>query len=96
MPIVKCPKCKKRYDPGVDEELEALADMPGAASLKVVCPACGQWLRLPENEKIPAPAAPPELLREMMAQSKLIDGGDEPAGTGAETSSPSKPWWKFW
>jgi uncharacterized protein YbaR (Trm112 family) len=78
MPIIKCPKCKKRYDPGVDEELE---DMHGSMSLKVVCPACGQWVRLPELEPIRAPAAPPEILREMRAQSRLVDddeGTDRP------------------
>ena len=30
MPIVKCPTCKKRYDPGMDDELEMLKEMPGA------------------------------------------------------------------
>lgn len=95
MPIVTCPKCRERYDPGVDEELEALG---GAASLKVACPACGQWLRLPENEAIPAPAVPPEVLRGMMSQSRLIDGDSE----GAEPTGPKAgpqgrtPWWKFW
>ena len=73
MPIITCPKCKKRYDPGVDDELETLADAPANLSLKVVCPACGQWLRLPEKERIPTPAAPPEMLREMRKQSRLFD-----------------------
>lgn len=50
MPIVKCPKCKKRYDPGVDDELDAIADAPGDLSLKVVCPACGDNAR--KNLKI--------------------------------------------
>lgn len=75
MPIVKCPKCRKRYDPGVDEELDALEDV---ASMKVVCPACGQWLRLPEMEAIPAPKVPREILKEMMSQSRLVDdNGDD-------------------
>ena len=74
MPIIKCPKCKKRYDPGVEEELE---DMPGSMSLKVVCPACGQWVRLPELEPVRAPAAPPKILREMRAQSRLVDNDEE-------------------
>lgn len=75
--IVKCPKCKRRYDPGVDEELEDLEEMGGDVSLKVVCPACGQWLRLPEREAIPAPKVSPEMLEEMKAQSRLIDDDDE-------------------
>jgi hypothetical protein len=78
VPIVTCPKCNKRYDPGVDEEFEAFSDA-GEISLKVVCPACGQWLRLPENEGIPAPAAPPEMLMQMMAQSRLVDDSEESA-----------------
>jgi hypothetical protein len=98
VPIVKCPKCKKRYDPSVDDELQMLADMPGAASLKVVCPACGQWLRLPENEAIPDPAAPPEMLREMVSQSRLVEGDDEASAVPVRESPAklSKPWWKFW
>ena len=74
MPIIKCPKCKKRYDPGVEEELE---DMPASMSLKVVCPSCGQWVRLPELEPVRAPAAPPKILREMRAQSRLVDDDEE-------------------
>ena len=73
MPIIRCPSCRKRYDAGVDEELD---DLPEGLSIKVVCPACGQWLRLPEREAIPAPNAPPEMLRQMRAQSRLVD--DEP------------------
>jgi hypothetical protein len=98
MPIVKCPSCKKRYDPGVDEELENLVDMPVSVSLKVACPACGQWLRLPENEPIPAPAAPPAILKEMMSQSRLVDDTDDdlPKKKRATRVKESKPWWKFW
>ena len=97
MAIVTCPTCKKRYDPGMDDELEMLNEMPGAASLKVVCPACGQWLRLPENEPIPAPAAPPEVLRDMMSQSRLVDGDDAAGPTArTRTEKADKPWWKFW
>jgi hypothetical protein len=81
----------------MDEELEMLAEMPGETSLKVVCPACGQWMRLPENERIPAPDFPPEILREMMAQSRLVDGEDETNHSRPKkSSSKSKPWWKFW
>ena len=90
MPVVHCPKCQSDYDPGNED----LADMPAGMSIKVVCPACGQWLRLPENELIPAPAAPPEMLREMMQQSRLIRKGD---GSHADAGVPvAKPWWKFW
>lgn len=38
MPIVTCPKCESRYDPGVDEELEGID--PSEMSLKVVGPVC--------------------------------------------------------
>jgi hypothetical protein len=34
--------------------------------------ACGQWLGLPEKDLIPAP---PEILREMMKQSRLVKAG---------------------
>jgi hypothetical protein len=104
MPIVKCPKCKKRYDPGVDEALDDLDDAPVEMSVKVVCPACGQWLRLPEHEKIPAPAAPPEILKAMMAQSRLVEDSEE-ADQPRKPKKPKnkkrerqeeKPWWKFW
>ena len=77
MPVVTCPKCESRYDPGVDEELEGID--PSQMSLKVVCPVCGQWLRLPENEPVETPAAPPEMLAKMEAQSMLIERGREPA-----------------
>src|ERR1035438_10082181 len=98
MPIVKCPKCKKRYDPGVDEALDDIADMPGEMSVKVVCPSCGQWLRLPENEAIPAPAAPPEILKEMMSQCRLVDDSEEsaPPRKAKPKKQEQKPWWKFW
>ncbi len=69
MPVVHCPKCQCDYDPGHDEDA---ASLPSDMSLKVVCPSCGQWLRLPEGDMIPAPAAPPEILREMMSQSRLV------------------------
>jgi len=36
MPVVTCPKCESRYDPGVDEELEGID--PSQMSLKVVRP----------------------------------------------------------
>ncbi|MGE3803109.1 MAG: hypothetical protein AB7K24_00395 [Gemmataceae bacterium] len=88
MPVVTCPQCSSRYDPGMDEELEALGD---AASLKVVCPVCAQWLRLPENEAIDGPAVPREILESMMSQSRLIE-----RGTPGARPRNKKPWWQFW
>lgn len=77
MPVVKCPSCHSRYDPGLGDELDDLSD---DVSIKVVCPACGQWLRLPENEPVDALPLPQEILDDMMAQSTLIDEGfDEDA-----------------
>lgn len=96
MPIVTCPKCKKRYDPGVDEALDDIRDAPVEMSVKVVCPVCGQWLRLPENEPIPTPAAPPEILKEMMSQSRLVDDAEESAAPVKRKQKQKKPWWKFW
>src|SRR5262245_1773454 len=102
VPVVSCPKCRKRYDPGMDEELKALQGGPGNLSLKVVCPACGQWLRLPEREAIPSPNVPPDILRSMMAQSRLLDRPDAPAiaaenprhaiATGPSTLPPTVTW----
>ena len=90
MPVVTCPTCASRYDPGMDEELAGID--PEVMSLKVVCPACGQWLRLPENEPVEGPAVPPDILRAMMGQSRLIEQGPGAApGTAAR-----KPWWRFW
>ena len=88
MLVVTCPKCDSRYDPGVDDELEGID--PTQMSLKVVCPACGQWLRLPENEPVGAPDAPPTVLAAMADQSRLIE-------RGARVDALSKkPWWRFW
>lgn len=90
MPIVTCPKCESRYDPGVDEELEGIA--PSEMSLKVVCPVCAQWIRLPENEPVEGPAVSRKILESMMGQSRLIE-----RGAGATSPEPPKnPWWKFW
>jgi hypothetical protein len=88
----------------MDDELEALQGGPVEMSLKVVCPACGQWLRLPENEPIPAPAAPADILRAMMSQSRLVDDDASssrppertPAKRPQQTPAKRKPWWKFW
>jgi len=68
---IRCPQCRKRYDPGI--ETDDLDSMPAELSFKVVCPACGQWLRLPENEPIPDPAYPAELTRQMKDQATLLD-----------------------
>src|SRR5262245_10731026 len=90
MPIITCPKCDSRYDPGVDKELASID--PRQMSLKVVCPVCAQWLRLPENEPIETPAAPRDILEAMMSQSKLIERGSR-----ADSALPPKrPWWRFW
>lgn len=93
MPVVTCPKCESRYDPGMDEELAGID--PSQMSLKVVCPACGQWLRLPENEPVDSPAAPPHILKAMMSQSRLIERGPK-AGAGGAAEPSNKPWWRFW
>jgi hypothetical protein len=47
--------------------------MPGNLSLKAVCPGCGQWLRLPEHERIDPPAAAPEMMRQMHAQARMLE-----------------------
>jgi hypothetical protein len=73
----------------MDKEIAALA---GRASLKVVCPVCGQWLRLPENEAIEASRVPPDVLKAMASQSRLVEGPD----VGSPIQAPKKPWWRFW
>ena len=90
MPVVTCPKCESQYDPGMDEELKRMD--PIQMSLKVVCPVCAQWLRLPENEPVEGPAVPRNILEAMMSQSRLIARG-KGAGSGGP---PKKPWWRFW
>jgi hypothetical protein len=74
MPIVTCPKCDCRYDPGIDEAAEDLAELDDV-SLKIVCPRCGQWLRWPELQAIRPPKAPQALLDEMSGQSRPVSGG---------------------
>lgn len=76
MPIVKCPSCPAKYDPGVDDNIK---DIPVELSMKVVCPNCGQWLRLPEQEKVDPPNVPEEVLREMRSQSRLVELVQQPA-----------------
>jgi hypothetical protein len=90
MAVVTCPKCESRYDPGMDEELEGID--PRQMSLKVVCPVCAQWLRLPETSRSKGRPCPAEILEAMMGQSRLIQRG---AGAGS-VGSPKKPWWRFW
>ena len=74
MPIIKCPNCRRRYDPGADEMLD---DLPGDMGLAVVCPACGQWVSLPDVEPRDPPNAPKHVLREMRKQSRLVDEDDD-------------------
>jgi hypothetical protein len=103
MPVVTCPKCASRYDPGRDKEL---AELAGQASFKVICPVCGQWLRLPENEAVEGPRLPSHVLKGMTAQSKLIERGpnaDEfsmpaapAAASAAAPTATKRPWWQFW
>ena len=90
MAVVTCPQCGSQYDPGMDRELKGID--PSQMSLKVVCPVCAQWLRLPENEPVEGPMVPPEILKTMMGQSRLIE-----RGAGAHSAGPpKKPWWRFW
>lgn len=75
MPIVKCPSCPAKYDPGLDDDIK---DIPAELSMKVVCPNCGQWVRLPEQEKVDPPNVPEEVLREMRSQSRLVELVEKP------------------
>lgn len=74
MAVVKCPKCRKSYDPGSED----LDDLPENLSRKVVCPACGQWARLPEGEAIAAPKLPPKMVKAMMSQATLVEDAPSP------------------
>ena len=74
MPIVTCPSCQERYDPGVDQEL---ADLPAGLSMKVVGPKCGQWLRLPEQEAIDPPEVSPDVAAALRDQSRPVGGAGE-------------------
>src|SRR5262245_31759204 len=80
MSIVTCPKCQERYDPGIDQEL---ADLPDGLSMKVVCPKCGQWLRLPEQEAVDPPNVTPDIAAAMRDQSRP---------TGNQDESRARPW----
>lgn len=87
MPVVTCPTCQARYDPGVDTDLDG---MPDNVSQKVVCPACGQWQRLPEREPCDPPNVPQNILDEMKAQSRLVTGAEEPRPSSADRDEPRR------
>jgi hypothetical protein len=111
MPIVQCPKCARRYDPGKD-----LDDLPDHTTIKVVCPACGQWVRLPKADPVPTPELPPEIVQVMASQSRLVDDAgnplpreepnievppspllrEDPDAAPPPLPPERKPWWKFW
>jgi hypothetical protein len=112
MPIVQCPKCARRYDPGKD-----LDDLPNHTTIKVVCPVCGQWVRLPAAIPVPTPELPPDIVKVMASQSRLVDDAgnplprEEPIDEAPSAPllreepesepppplpSERKPWWKFW
>lgn len=88
MPVVTCPSCHKRYDPGVDEDL---ADRPPDTSLKVVCPSCGQWVRLPEQEPVDPPNVPADVLQAMTGQSRLVDDADDRPGPRPSDDEDDRP-----
>lgn len=103
MPVVTCPKCLSKYDPGLDEELDGID--PSVMSFKVICPVCAQWMRLPEHEAVDGPNVPPELQANLMAQSRLIEPGpdidvvdvaDDAADDNTTVPTRKKPWWRFW
>jgi hypothetical protein len=84
MPVVKCVKCKNRYDTGTEAPAEGL-------TAKVVCPGCGQWMRIPDNEAIPAPNLPKELIKKMKAQARqivMLDGDEEEEPKPEAKSAP--------
>ena len=74
MRTVKCPTCRKRFDPGLDEDPD---DLPDNLSMKVVCPYCDQWVRLPEGDPIDEPALPAQVLDRMRSQSRRLDEDDD-------------------
>jgi hypothetical protein len=71
---VQCPTCRKWFDPGLDENPDGL---PDSLSMKVVCPYCDQWVRLPEGEPIDEPALPPQVLDQMRSQSRRLDQDED-------------------
>ncbi len=83
MPVVTCPKCESRYDPKMDKELELLE---GGESLKVVCPVCHQWLRLPGKEAIEEPLLPPKILEGLISQAVLIERGRRRGSSAADST----------
>jgi hypothetical protein len=74
MRAVKCPTCRKRFDPGLDDDPNGL---PDNLSMKVVCPYCDQWVRVPEGDPIDEPALPPQVLDQMRSQSRRLNEGDD-------------------
>jgi len=97
MLVVECPKCNSHYNPECEEALKAAGD---AMSIKVPCPECGQWVRLPEWECVETPNAPDDVLKKMVQQSKLLPKDDNtPVAFGPIKSCITikpKPWWAFW
>jgi hypothetical protein len=73
MPIVKCVDCRRRYDPGV----EVPDDLPDEHSLVVCCPACGQWMTLPDREPADPPDVPRHVRDQMKRQATLVDDDDD-------------------
>jgi hypothetical protein len=73
MPIVKCPSCRRRYDPGI----EIPDDLSDEASMVVCCPACGQWVTLPEREPADPPDVPRHVREQMRRQARLVDEDDD-------------------
>jgi hypothetical protein len=71
---VTCPTCRKWFDPGLDDHPN---DLPDNLSMKVVCPYCDQWVRLPEGDPIDEPALPPQVLDQMRSQSRRLTEDDD-------------------
>ena len=57
-------------------------------AIKVVCPSCGQWVRLPEQEPVAPPDVSPEVLAEMGKQSKIVPADDEPKPASKPPEDP--------
>jgi hypothetical protein len=74
MQVVQCPTCKKWFDPGLDDNPD---DLPDNLSMKVVCPYCDQWVRLPEGDPIDEPDLPSQVLDQMRSQSRRLTEDDD-------------------
>jgi len=68
MPIITCPSCNRRYDPR-----DHMEDAPEGRSTRVACPACGQWVRLPDGDPIPPPRVPRKSPEGVRGLSRLVD-----------------------